>query len=135
MRKLLLVVVLGVGCAGQRGASAFTRGQECLRGRIKDTDVTIPASVNWTPTRDDLKCAVKYFGEAVRLDPATAEYRVELGVVLGRLGLHSQAATEFQEALKLDPANERARRNLAIAQDKVESDRAGRLAQEITTRD
>jgi tetratricopeptide (TPR) repeat protein len=57
----------------------------------------------WFAQRDDLKCSVEAFQEALRLEPHSAEAHFDLGLVRQRQEQTGAATREFQLALQYDP--------------------------------
>jgi Tfp pilus assembly protein PilF len=57
----------------------------------------------------------------VQFDPANANVRNNLGVVLFQLGRYEEAAQQFSYAMQIDPSNPNAREGLAAAQARMKS--------------
>jgi Tfp pilus assembly protein PilF len=61
------------------------------------------------------------FSEALQFDPANANVRSNLGVVLFQLGKYEEAARQFSYALQIDPTTPNAREGLAAAQARMKN--------------
>lgn len=58
--------------------------------------------------------AISHFDDALRLEPARAEVRVNLGVALGEQGDSNGAETQYRAALRVDPDNPDAQEGLGV---------------------
>lgn len=66
-----------------------------------------------------LPAAIASYHELVALDPGDADLHCNYGTLLARSGDLASAIGEFESALKLNPSHEVARRNLALARQKM----------------
>jgi tetratricopeptide (TPR) repeat protein len=69
----------------------------------------------WFAQKDDLKCSVAAFEQALRLEPRSAEAHFDLGLVRQRQDRTDAAIREFQLALQYDPGLLQARCALGSA--------------------
>jgi tetratricopeptide (TPR) repeat protein len=58
----------------------------------------------WFAQKDNLKCSIAAFDQALRLEPHSAEAHFDLGLVRQRQQQNEAAAEEFRLALQYDPA-------------------------------
>lgn len=66
-------------------------------------------------TKERLDDAIRWFGEAVRLEPEDADTWFNLGFARERNGLHLEAIAAFREATRLKPELDRAWYGLGLA--------------------
>jgi len=59
--------------------------------------------------------AVRWYGEALALDPRLDDVRVDMGACLVRLRRHEEALAAFDATLKNDPQHKKARFNKGVA--------------------
>lgn len=68
-----------------------------------------------TGQRGEVDAAASLIGQAIAYNPAAAEYRVNLGDLLRRVGRLAEAAVQYLEALRLAPSRADAAEGLAVA--------------------
>jgi len=80
--------------------------------------------------------AIQHLEEAIRIDPAHAKARNNLGIALIQAGRPKEAITQFEQAVKLRPTLSQGYLNLALALDKVgrRADAINRLQQLLALR-
>ncbi|MBI3890542.1 MAG: tetratricopeptide repeat protein, partial [Candidatus Wallbacteria bacterium] len=110
--KLLLPVGLGLGWAAATHVLAPSLGTAVavatglfaawLSGRV-GLPARRSAAARWFLNAGDSEAAIDQIREAIRLSPASADYRYVLGCALDEAGAHDAALKEFREALRLDP--------------------------------
>ncbi len=81
-----------------------------LLGRSRASELHNQA--NSLSARGRVKAAEALYREALRLDPALSQSRVNLGNILARRGDYAGAADHYRAALKIDPRSVEARANL-----------------------
>jgi tetratricopeptide (TPR) repeat protein len=59
--------------------------------------------------------AVRWYREALAIDPSQIDVRVDLGACLVRLGKHEEALAEFDQAIQQNPAHKKAAYNKGVA--------------------
>jgi len=93
------------------GLSAATLGRPWLH-RFNNEGQLAERRAYTAWLKGDFHSSALWYGEAARMRPDDVDPALGLGLALGRLGRHEEAAKAFERALEIDPENEKARRAL-----------------------
>ncbi len=91
------------------------RALSALAGREKDNVRVRVELGNLLMDHDQPEEAVRWYKEALALDPTLNDVRVDMGACLVRLRRNDEAFQTFEEAIKQDPGHKKARFNKGVA--------------------